>query len=129
MIFLNLNRNFINGFGLDSQALLATYVAVFSAFTLYFLGILARNHRQNTQKTLESVDLPELTPEEEKEEEKAIQELLENTNVLIPKDKSRVIACPQCGKEHDPLHANKKYCSEKCLNKAKNEKKKVNVSI
>lgn len=128
MIFLNLNRNFINGLGLDSQALLATYVAVFSAFTLYFLGILAKNHREITQKTFESVDLPELTPEENKEEEKAIEELLKDTNVLINKEKTSVV-CPICSTEHEPLFGKKLYCSEKCKNKAKNsQRKKVVIS-
>lgn len=44
MIFLNLNRNFIDSSGFNSQFLLATYIAVFSAFTLFFLGNLARQH-------------------------------------------------------------------------------------
>ena len=42
MIFLNLNRNFINEIGFNSQFLLATYVAIFSGFTLYYLGKLAQ---------------------------------------------------------------------------------------
>jgi hypothetical protein len=47
MIFLNLNQNYISEFlGTSSHFLLGTYIAVFSGFTLYFLGTLAKQHNQ-----------------------------------------------------------------------------------
>jgi hypothetical protein len=47
MIFLNLNRDFISlWFGYSSQIWLGTYIAVFSGFTLFFLGNLAKQHRK-----------------------------------------------------------------------------------
>lgn len=53
MIFLNLNRNFIDTVGFNSQFLLATYIAIFSAFTLFFLGNLARQHNAGKKIWLE----------------------------------------------------------------------------
>jgi hypothetical protein len=48
MIFLNLNQAYVSAyFGTNSQFLLGTYIAVFSGFTLYFLGTLAKQHNEN----------------------------------------------------------------------------------
>jgi hypothetical protein len=53
MIFLNLNQNYIGAyFGTNAHFLLGTYIAVFSGFTLYFLGSLAKQH--NTSEAHEA---------------------------------------------------------------------------
>ncbi|NJL14171.1 MAG: hypothetical protein HC913_14950 [Microscillaceae bacterium] len=49
MVFLNYNRNLVKDMGLDDNYVLGGYVAVFSGFSLFFLGSLARQHR--AQKT------------------------------------------------------------------------------
>jgi hypothetical protein len=67
MIFLNLNRNFLTDLGLPSQAILATYIAVFSGFTLYFLGTLAKYHLAQQTALIAEI----------KEEERAILESLD----------------------------------------------------
>ena len=47
LIFLNLNRNFITEYlGFDSQFFLASYIAVFSGVSFYFLGSLSKAHRE-----------------------------------------------------------------------------------
>ena len=45
MIFLNLNRNY---WGEENNFYLACYIAVFSGFTLYYLGTIAKQHRQTS---------------------------------------------------------------------------------
>lgn len=52
MIFLNLNRDFLANQGLQSQFYLAIYVSIFSSFTLYYLGSLARLHNGNLKSEL-----------------------------------------------------------------------------
>ncbi len=47
MVGLNLNRGYL---GDDSLFWLSCYIAVFSGFTLYFLGTLAKQHNENTKQ-------------------------------------------------------------------------------
>lgn len=54
MVFLNLNRNFIQDLGFESNYILGAYVAVFSGFSLYFLGSLAKAHKIKKQ----AIELP-----------------------------------------------------------------------
>lgn len=52
MIFLNLNQNYVGNYlGTNSKFLLGTYIAVFSGFTLYYLGKLAKQHNVYTSPT------------------------------------------------------------------------------
>jgi hypothetical protein len=46
MVGLNLNRGYL---GADSLFYLSCYIAIFSGFTLYFLGTLAKQHNQNKE--------------------------------------------------------------------------------
>lgn len=46
MIFLNANANLLDSAGINSHVLLSSYVAIFSAFTLYYLGSLASQHQR-----------------------------------------------------------------------------------
>lgn len=78
MIFLNLNRDFLQGWGYDSQFLLASYIAVFSAFTLYYLGKLAKQHFRETGYP-QQVDNSDI---EEKEESRAINELMNEVDKM-----------------------------------------------
>lgn len=64
MIFLNLNRNFIDELGFNSQFLLATYVAIFSGFTLYYLGKLAQSGTVQTPIIPEAEAIEEKTTED-----------------------------------------------------------------
>lgn len=55
MIFLNLNREILDTFGLNARFVLATYLAVFTGFTFYFLGAISKQH---LDKILEQEQAP-----------------------------------------------------------------------
>lgn len=80
MIFLNLNRMFIQNQGFDTRFFLASYIAVFSGFTLYYLGSLAKYHAADLtmQRASEtgSIQPKKQFEQELKEEEKAILDSL-----------------------------------------------------
>lgn len=61
MIFLNLNRTIIGEYGYDSQFWLSTYVAVFSGFTLFYLGSLAKQAEGETQEKTTANQYPNPT--------------------------------------------------------------------
>ena len=113
MIFLNLNRELFEG----SEIFLSSYIAIFSAFTLFYLGDLAKFHHKKEEIENEIL-----------EEEKAINESLKSNksepNKLIDKDKNAESQkCENCGKEFYSLRK-KKYCSTKCRNQKTYKNKK-----
>jgi hypothetical protein len=67
MIFLNLNRNFISDWlGFNAQIALGTYIAIFSGFTLYYLGNLAKQNRQSQEPETLSQNQPAPTTKKPK---------------------------------------------------------------
>jgi hypothetical protein len=69
MIFLNLNRGFLDTYGLNSSSIMAGYLAIFTGFTFYILGNISKNHFEmmisHSQKN--NVDLLIKEPENNKE--------------------------------------------------------------
>ncbi|NJO00378.1 MAG: hypothetical protein HC880_00680 [Bacteroidia bacterium] len=89
LIFLNLNRNFITDWlGVDSQFFLGSYIAVFSGVSFYFLGSLARYHREQSLEWIDKgystvsasfVDTPQ---NDRDEENRAVREMEKKTHFL-----------------------------------------------
>jgi uncharacterized protein YerC len=82
MIFLNLNREYISAFlGLNANFVMGTFIALFSGFTLYYLGTLANKYLHDytpLPSPIATNDLANLgvSLEEEKEEQEAINDLM-----------------------------------------------------
>lgn len=102
MIFLNLNRQYVGEFfGVNANFAMGTFLALFSGFTLYYLGTLAKQHLHaytapiEFEPQLQNLGVPE---NEEKEEAQAIHDLMsEVDNMAYLKKHSKVVTDLESG--------------------------------
>lgn len=84
MIFLNFNRNFITEqVGTSANVYIVTYISIFTGFTLFILGTLAKEHRK--EKALQTAK--DEAKQERQQEQERRQQQKQNNNFSNNKNK------------------------------------------